>query len=198
MRKTFLYTLLFSLTFGVISTPSAHAAGASVTFVGGAENFVYAPGSEWGATDLFADLKNAMPGDVIAEEILVKNTASEFDYVKIYLRADPHDEEENPLSDVVSEAGETVASMEEFLSQLNLRVYKGDELIYEASPDQADSLAENILLGTFYLGGSTTLKLELEIPVTLGNEYMHRAGEVDWIFTAEGYKDGNPYPYNPE
>ena len=130
-----------------------------------------------------------MPGDKLTETIKVRNTAPEYDYVKIYLRAEVHDESSNPLSDEVSDK-ETVATMSDFLAQLSMRVYNGGNLIYNASPDQLDGLKNNVLLGEFVNGASTSLKVELAVPKTLGNEYMHRAGEVDWIFTAEGYNAG--------
>ena len=47
---------------------------------------------------------------------------------------------------------ETTATMQDFLSQLTMRVYNGSELIYESSPDQAGALAENVLLGTLSAG----------------------------------------------
>ena len=141
--------------------------------------------------DLFDGFKNVMPGDKLTETIKVRNTAPEYDYVKIYLRAEAHDESNNPLSDSVAHE-ETVVTMSDFLSQLSMRVYNGGDLIYNASPNQLDGLKNNVLLGEFVNGASTTLKVELNIPKTLGNEYMHRAGEVDWIFTAEGYKDDKP------
>lgn len=170
------------LALGFVSP--TFAIDASVTFVGGAENFVFHPGSDWSEVDLFANLKDAMPGDQISEEILVRNSATNFSSVKIYLRADPHDETTNPLSPTVS-ATETIASMTDFLSQLRLRVYQDGSLIYDASPDQLSTLNDNLLLGDFLPNTSTTLRLELSVPANLSNQYMHRAGEIDWIFTAE-------------
>lgn len=175
--------LLLSLT---IVAP-ASALRSAVYFEGGAENFVFYPGSEWSDTDIFGSLKNAMPGDTITQQIKIRNTASEYDSVKIYIRAKAHGGD-NPLSDEVA-ATETVASIQDFLAQLHMKVWNNDELIFDASPNELGGLSENVFLGTFLNGASTTLKIELAVPSSLGSEYMHRAGEVDWIFTAEGYKD---------
>ena len=87
--------------------------------------------------------------------------------------------------------------MDDFLAQLSMRVLNGGEVIYNASPDKLDGLKNNVLLGTFNNGDNTTLTIELNIPKTLSNKYMHRSGEVDWVFTAEGYKDGEIAPIDP-
>lgn len=191
MKKIFASILLFSLSFITAAAPNVSALSSAVYFEGGADNFVFYPGSEWNDTDLFDSFKNVMPGDKVTETIKVRNTAPEYDYVKIYLRAETHDESNNPPLKEVSDK-ETIATMSDFLSQLSMRVYNGGNLIYNSSPDQLDGLRNNVLLGEFVNGASTTLKVELIVPKTLGNEYMHRTGEVDWVFTAEGYKDDKP------
>ena len=82
--------------------------------------------------------------------------------------------------------------MEDFLSQLSMKVYNGKKLIYEASPDELDGLKNNVLLGKFYEGRGTTLTVELKVPETLGSEYAGRIGEVDWVFIAEEVPMPNP------
>lgn len=185
MKKFFASILLFSLA--LVLAPSANALNSAVYFEGGADNFVFYPG-----TDLFDGFKGAMPGDTFTESVKVKNTATEYDYVKIYLRAEAHSDLNPP-----SETDEAVASMNDYLAQLKMRVYNGDTLIYDASPDQPDGLNSNTLLGEFAPNTGTTLTVELEVPKTLGSEYMHRSGEVDWIFTAEGYVNGEPVDPDP-
>ena len=189
MKKLSFVVLLFSLIF--IFAPNAGALNSAVYFEGGADNFVTYP-----SEDLFDGFKSAMPGDKLTETVKIRNTAPEYDYVKIYLRAEAHNETANPLSESVAES-ETVATMSDFLAQLSMKVYEGENLIYEASPDQLDGLASNVLLGQFANGAGTTLTVELDVPKTLGNEYAHRSGEVDWIFTAEGYIDGEPVNPDP-
>lgn len=164
----------------------------SVSYAGGAEDFVFLPGSEYTDTDLFENFKNVMPGDTLTQEITVRNDWREADYIKVYLRAVPHDEE-NPLSESVA-ANETIASMTDFLSQLILKVYNGNALIFEGSPAETDGLTENILLGSFEYGEETTLKAVLEIPLSLGSEYAGRMGEVDWLFTIERHNDPIDFP----
>ena len=195
MKRAILTSIFLS---SLILAVPASALRSAVYFEGGADNFVFYPGSEWSDADIFGSLKNAMPGDTITQEIKVRNTAPEYDSVKIYLRAEPHGSS-NPLSDSVAEM-ETIASMQDFLAQLSMRVWNADDLIYNASPDQLDGLANNVFLGTFLNGASTTLRIELTVPITLGSEYMHRTGEIDWVFTAECFKDGEvvPSPDEPD
>lgn len=129
-----------------------------------------------------------MPGDTVTETITFTNSATDCDFVNLYMRAEAHDETDNPLSPKVAEK-ETVATMTEFLSKLSMKVWNGTELIYEASPDKLDGLKTDRLLGTFRTGETATLKVELTVPIDLGNEYANRVGEVDWIFHVEAYQE---------
>lgn len=166
--------------------------GSSVTYEGHEKGFAFSPGSEYSKTDLFSSFKNCMPGETLTERITVSNNSDDSDYVKIYVRAVSHDELTNPLSKTVSDSKETVASMNEFLSKLNMKVYNGDELIFDASPDETAGMSENVLIGTLRKGEITDLFVDLAIPTDLGNEYASSIGEVDWVFTTEGFDDPLP------
>lgn len=179
--------LALALVMGISIT--AAAADSSVTFLGHSEGFAFEPGSVYTTTDLFDGFKEVMPGDTLTEEISVTNQAKDCDYIKLYMRAEAHDEATNPLSPNVAASEETVATMSDFLAQLSMQVYNGGELIFDASPDQTDGLTENVLLGQFRRGESTTLTVNLTVPADLGNEYAYRVGEVDWVFTVEGLEN---------
>ncbi len=176
--------LMLVLSLGV----TAFAASPSITFEGFSEGFDFQPGSEYTETDLFDNFKGVMPGDVLYEYITVTNSATDCDFVQLYMRAVAHDEVDNPLSEKVAEE-ETLVSMSDFLAQLYMKVWNGTELIYEASPDELDGLADNVFLGTFLNGETTTLKVELTVPIELGNEYANRVGEVDWVFHVEAFNE---------
>lgn len=186
--KVLSLVLLTAVLLTAVAMP-ALAAESSITYLGKKKGFDFQPGSEYTDTDLFDNFKGVLPGDTLVEKITFRNKATDCDYVKLYLRAELHDEEDNPLSAAVAEAGETIVTMEDFLSQLTMRVYHGSKLIYEASPDDLDGLATNVYLGSFRKGKTTELKVELDVPVEMGNDYANRVGEVDWTFKAEGYKD---------
>lgn len=164
-----------------------------VSYQGGAEKFVFLPGSSYTDTDLFDGFKNVMPGDTLTQTVEVRNRFLNTGSVRIYLRAVAHDEQTNPLSSAVAASGETVATMSDFLSQLYMEVWQGDKCIYTGSPDELDGLKNNVLLGTIPRFKSTTLTVKLQVPAELGNEYANRVGEVDWVFTAEELDpQGNP------
>ena len=164
-----------------------------VSYQGGAEKFVFLPGSSYTDTDLFDGFKNVMPGDTLTQTVEVRNRFLGTGSVRIYLRAVAHDEQTNPLSSAVAASGETVATMSDFLSQLYMEVWQGDKCIYTGSPDELDGLKNNVLLGTIPRFKSTTLTVKLQVPAELGNEYANRVGEVDWVFTAEELDpQGNP------
>ena len=168
-------------------------------------------GSGYTDTDLFNNFKDVMPGDERTETITIKNSVNGFDYVKLYIRAVPHDEQGNPLTydekfenedghdqaNIDGERDETVVTMADFLSKLTMEVYLVNadgtkQSIFSASPDETAQLTDNVLLGTFAKGKSAKLEAVLTVPAELGNEYAYRVGEVDWVFTVEGFNNEKP------
>ena len=164
------------------------AADSVITYKGKKDGFGFQPGSEYTDSDLFDNFKDVLPGDTREETITFQNKAKDCDYVKLYLRAEAHDKA-NPLSDGVEEAGETLDSMKEFLSQLTMRVYHGKKMIYEASPDELDGLEEDVYLGTIARGKTAKLRVELDVPVEMTSTFAGREGEVDWVFKVEAYNN---------
>ena len=152
MKKTFqtLRSLLLILLAVACLAAPVLAAASTITYEGADTGFDFQPGSDYTATDLFQNFKNVMPGDVLTEEITFRNAATDSDFVNLYLRAVPHDEAANPLSESVA-ASETVATAREFLSKLSMKVWNGETLIFDAAPEEAGGLQENRLLGTVLL-----------------------------------------------
>ena len=203
MKRTFktLFSLLLVMALMLSFSATAQAAAPTVTFTG-KDGYAIASGSGYTGTDLFANFKNVMPGDTLTQEITIRNTADGCDYIKVYLKAMVHDEDENPLTysetyentdgndqaNVAGQRDETVASMQNFLKQLTMTVKNGETEIFQGTPDLAGSLANNVLLGQLNKGQSLKLTVTLEVPITLGNEYAHRVGEVDWVFLAEAFQ----------
>lgn len=149
-----------------------------------AGDFRFSPGTFYSDTDLFKTFKNVMPGDVLEESILITNN-SQYNAAEIYLKAVPHGDD-NPMSSEVAKIEESVASMEDFLSQLYMTVYNNeDEVIFAASPEKTAGLTEPINLGRVTRGNLLEVRVVLEVPKNLGNKYAYRAGEVDWVFYAE-------------
>ena len=182
------FSLVLMLLIVMSLSSTAYAAAPSITFKGFTSGFDFQPGSEYTETDLFNSFKNVMPGDTVTETITFTNSASDCDFVNLYMRAEAHDETANPLSPKVAEK-ETVAAMTEFLSKLSMKVWNGTELIYDAAPNELGDLGSNKFLGTFRSGETATLKVELSVPIDLDNKFADRIGEVDWIFHVEAYNE---------
>lgn len=150
----------------VLLCSAALAEEAAVRYEGGAEKFVFLPGSSYSDSDLFANFKGVMPGDVIEQKITVSNKTGK--QVRIYMRAE-----------AVTQADR------DFLDQLRLTVTSGQTEIFEGTAGEQDGLSQNTLLGTFKKDGSVELTATLTVPIELGNAYMGREGTVPWTFLVE-------------
>jgi len=218
MTQTFknLSSVLLAMVMLLSLSMTTFAADSTITFMGRSQGFSFKPGSEYTATDLFDNFKDVMPGDKLTEIIQIKNEAADCDYIKLYMRAVAHDENGNPLTyseafeqldgkdqsgenqtPVDGQRDETVATMQDFLAQLSMKVYNGETLLYEASPEELGGLHTNVYLASLRKGESAKLTVELSVPISLGNEYANRVGEVDWVFLAEGLDDPKPPQNTP-
>ena len=188
---------LFSLLLAVaiLFTMALPASAASLTFEK-KDSFTVKPGIS-NAYDLFdAQFKNVMPGDKIVGYITVKGNFANFheDTLKVWIKAIPHNADGN--KPVTAGTGDA-ATMNQFLHQLDLRVFNENESktkpIFDAEADKLDGLQENVYLGSFRKNGKIVLRVELNWPADRENcnynDYAHRTGEVDWLFTVEAYDD---------
>ena len=162
MKKLISILLALLLVLGAVSV----LAESSVTYEGGAELFVFAPGSKYSESDLFETFKKVMPGDVRTITIPVTNNSGK--QVRIWMRVDPVE-----------------AQYRNFLEQLHIKVEAKDTTIFDAAASETAQLTTNTLLGTFKQDGSTELTVTLTVPIDLGNEYMCTMGIVPWTFIVE-------------
>ena len=209
--KKLLSLVMIAAALAALTVP-ALAADSVVRREGTSGLVIETVGSGYTDTDLFGSFKNVMPGDELTEDITVKNSVNGFDYVKLYIRAVPHDEQGNLLTydeefentdgkdkqNIEGMRDETVATMADFLAQLSMDVYLVNadgtkQSIFSASPDKSAQLTDSVLLGTFAKGESAKIQAVLHVPAEqLGNEYANRVGEVDWLFTVEGFNNEKP------
>ena len=191
MKK--LFSVLLALTVVLSFSVTAFAGDASVIYTGEKDLIKLQPGSSYTDTDLFDNFKNVMPGDNLTQNIHVSNTAADCDYIKVYLKALPHDAEKNPLSEKVAASGETIETMTAFLSQLTLILWQGETEIFRGTAAEAGTLENGVLLGELKKNESLELTAQLYVPPTMGNEFANRVGEVDWVFKVEALD----YPPTP-
>lgn len=197
IMKVFSCVLMVVLMTAMMITP-AFAAESTIIYGGHEAGFAFAPGSGYTDTDLFENFKNLWPGDTIVEKVNFTNESDDTHYINLYMKAVPHDASNDLTYDeayentdgkdqanVDGQRDETLDSMNDFLSQLSMKVWNGTEVIYEASPDLSAQLTDYVFLGKFHKGEGTELTVQLTVPVELGNEYAARVGEVDWVFMAE-------------
>ena len=170
MKKILTGIIIYILALMCVFT--SYAADGKVTYSGNAGSFVFEPGSDKSLTDLFPDFKGVMPGDVLIENITVRNDADKNVKVKLYIRS--------------LGAHEDSA---EFLSQLQLSVLKSEEnemaYMFDAAANETAQLTDWVYLGTLYSGGEVNLDVILSVPVEMGNEFQNQIGFLDWEFKIE-------------
>ncbi len=166
MKHLFRVCLLICLLLGCTTA----LCESSVSYEGGAEAFVFLPGSEESPSDLFTQFKNVLPGDTLTQSITVTNTSGKS--IRLYLRADPVDEASRAL-----------------LEQLQLSVTCRDQSIFEAAASEQGQLWRNVPLGTFRTNGKTELVVTLTVPTSLDSTYMGATGIIPWVFTADEIPD---------
>lgn len=165
----------------LLAVSGVSAAATNVSYEGTARKFIFETDSTATPTDLFADLKDVMPGDHLTQKITVKNDISNNVKAKIYLRSYYPDDDS-----------------QDFLRQLSLtlRLTDQNDMAYMFSSAGTLTSANDgwIELGTLYSGGVVNLALDLDVPTSLGNEYSSRLGHVIWEFKVE---EQTPSPDDP-
>lgn len=181
MKKMMKYMAALALAVMLLSTMCLTAfAQGNVTYEGRAQEFVFAPGSDYSPTDLFTDFKGVLPGDSITQQVVIRNTADKNVTVRIYMRA----------------LGAQEGS-EEFLSQMNLTV-SGNREIFNAPADQTAQLTDWVYLGEFSSGAEAAMDVTLSVPLTMDNDFQERVGYLAWQFKAEEIPVETPVVPTPE
>lgn len=193
MKKSIrtLFSLLLVLTMVLSLCGSALAADTAVVYKGKTAadgtysgNFEFTTGGfAYTDTDLFDNFKNVMPGDTLTQKVTFKNQApeSECDYVMLYLSAQPH------FSKLVAETEKSETEMLGFLSQLHLKITDEAGTVY--FNDTAEKTMDQKALGRINVGAELVLTVELTVDKLMGNDYAHRMGEIDWVFSLSAFNE---------
>ncbi|MFI3228002.1 MAG: hypothetical protein R3Y09_11445, partial [Clostridia bacterium] len=166
MKKTISFLKIFVLTFVVFSTMAMTIFADTVP-----EVEFNADSTEFTTTheDLFVNFKSVIPGGTYSQTVTV--TASDLaddQSVDIYLTA------QNKTADYNALAG-----LEDIT--LTVKNQKGEDVTV--------SIESQLLIATFEEDGSITLTIDLNVPVTVGNEIANLNGSVEWVFQAELHTD---------
>ncbi|MBR4036527.1 MAG: LPXTG cell wall anchor domain-containing protein [Oscillospiraceae bacterium] len=194
---------LFSLVLATVMMAGfalTSSAAGIVTYEGDAQEFIFAPGTEYSLTDLFTDFKNVMPGDTISQTVRLVNNGKGGTTTRFYMKAlgpaaaDDKDlvYNEDKLGNGNEGDGYTDKPLNnEVLKQLNLTVklVKGDKTLFDAPADQTAGLTDWVHLGDLRKGGEIDLEVTLEVPIEMGNEFQDVAGALDWAFKIEEIPD---------
>lgn len=165
--KRFLSLLAAVLLAQALACPAL--ADGSVTYDGGAEEFIFAPGTKQSPTSLFEDFLDMMPGDERTERIEIRNARRSGEAVRVYMRSLGAQEDTDA-----------------FLAQFTLTVRPAeDSPLFEAPANETAQLSDWVCLGTIQPGGNIPLDVTLAMPVTAGNEWQSRIGYIDWQFKIE-------------
>jgi len=172
---------------GIQYTPAAPPETVtSVTFAEG--EFAFSPVN----TDLFANFKQLLPGEVRSQRIEVSNTSGQ--PVEIFLRAEEMQQ--------VSDNPETLALINKLLREHAVIIVTDEDgtVIYkgpvwgEPHRDGAkpNTMRYDISLGLFAPGKVKRLNVQLSLDPNLGDEYQNLLGRIQWVWSARGDSPETP------
>lgn len=117
-------------------------------------------------SDLFTNMKDLMPGDSRVQEVSLqaKNLTGT---VSIWLKADCD--------------AETAQALEE----LTLSVYADGKLISSGPAGSSENLSSGVELYSFTSDKTVPLRIELDVPVQVGNELAGAQEHLQWTFTVQ-------------
>ncbi len=188
-----LMALVMVLSLAVPAFAIAEDGVYEVNYKGHAEGFVFTVAdTTYTDTDLFANFKNVMPGDKLTQIVDIINSSTDSDYIKLYLQALPHNQENKPVATGLENVD--IAEMEEFLNQMTMTVVNSidGKVVFDGSAGKLDGLKNAVYLGKLDHGDASLLTVTLTVPSDMGDKYSNRIGEIDWKFIAEQFNYPTP------
>lgn len=182
MKRKIVSLLLAVLLIVALAVP---ASASSVTFTS-KSSVTVADGTIYHKTDLFEDFKEIMPGDSRTETITIKNKIAGSSYITVCIQAEPNSE--NTYDANLN--GKDPKKMDDFLSQMTMTVKQGSKEIYSGPANKGWEMDKSKGVKINY-NRSADLTVTLNVPIEMGNEYMNRLGEIDWVIYADIVEGSN-------
>lgn len=177
MKKKWTVLLLLFLFLALPGAKAVHAS--SVTYKNQAELFVFVPNSK----DLFENFKGLMPGDTRTQEIFLRNDSSQF--VDFFLKINPIKEEDEAL-----------------LREMTLVIEEEGVEIFRESLNERGSFDDYVKVKELLPESEFQWDLTLEVSKDMGNEFMGKEAEVEWVIMIEEIEEEEveplPLPEEPE
>lgn len=125
--------------------------------------------------DFFSKLGHVVPGDIIKDEVTIKNTKKA--NMEYFISTEK--------VDGISEKGM------ELLEKLQLKIQSKDKVLYEGKAYKL----ENKSLGVYKPDDSAKLEFIITVPTELGNEFADLSSAIRWNFSVEeGKEEPTPEP----
>lgn len=115
--------------------------------------------------DFFVNLSELMPGDRQSDSVEIHNQFKES--AELFFRT--------------ADSPEMTEQQKDLLEQLQITIYKNDEIIYEGDL-RSVKLQEEISLGIWKSNEKGSIRYEIFMPEELKNEYAVRDAVIHWIF----------------
>jgi len=186
LRIIFAIALIFALSLGIGVLAFSQSSTPTVTLNGNTRAFEFSnvadpvPGHEHAGNNLFADLKNVMPGDTAEQKIKVRAANIGSQTATIRLRVEPALYDSQPELTLLRNAYEDLLRNE----NIKLEVYNGSTLL------SSDTLGTGVSLGSFSNNQEKELTVRLAVDKKAGNELAGLHAEIDWVFYGEVTEGG--------
>ncbi|MFT3951941.1 MAG: hypothetical protein QM689_08380 [Oscillospiraceae bacterium] len=163
---------------GITYTKPAETTDTAVQFKNPTDGFRF----DADGGDLFANFKNLIPGETVAQTVKISNDYDEPTDIYFYAR-------------FTESTDENKALVEKLLKDYAvITIADADGNVIYTGPVWGDaeggiSLKEPLFLKSFAPGDKENYTVTLSLAKETGNDYSNLLGSVDWIFTANGAQD---------
>ena len=132
--------------------------------------------------DFFVNISNVLPGDVVTDTAILKNTSNET--IKLYFKTEPIVKEEYKLK-------EDYELLEKMILKIIVRQNNTEQTVYEGHL-AASNLSEFQSIGTYKPNEQAEFIFTVKVPNELDNTYNMTNTKVKWVFGVGTEESKNP------